>query len=296
MGLGSGWDPAGGAGWARPGQEVGADGAWGGRSGASASSREGRRCAHPPAVLLVWRPGCSRGGRASSGSRLRYPGLQGRAKPALGLALLLPLCWRKLSLTRRCCARVPAVGILCLGEWGRRGWAVAALFVGGFLPLFLIKQNHLHLPRGPRARKGSSGSAAQAPTRPLHRTRIRPLSSSWAPRPGFVQDAGAAVCGGCLGGPDARLLRGRRCGSPAALLSVILGPPPVTESRAPRASPELLFPSSGLTVLTCLLSLSRGQKERCSGITLSSTRVPTGAILPFEVTGAAVRRTCAPGE
>lgn len=34
----------------------------------------------------------------------------------LGLALLLPLCWRKLSLTRALRCAVPA-GILCLGEW-----------------------------------------------------------------------------------------------------------------------------------------------------------------------------------
>lgn len=34
----------------------------------------------------------------------------------LGLALLLPLCWRKLSLPQALRCAVPA-GILCLGEW-----------------------------------------------------------------------------------------------------------------------------------------------------------------------------------
>ena len=58
----------------------------------------------------------------------------------LGLALLLPLCWRKLSLTRALRCAVPA-GILCLGEWvgglSREG-AVPSSW-GAFSSLFLMK-------------------------------------------------------------------------------------------------------------------------------------------------------------
>ena len=60
----------------------------------------------------------------------------------LGLALLLPLCWRKLSLTRALRCAVPA-GILCLGEWvvGAGPVGGCALFVGGFL---ISLQNRKH--------------------------------------------------------------------------------------------------------------------------------------------------------
>lgn len=58
----------------------------------------------------------------------------------LGLALLLPLCWRKLSLTRALRCAVPA-GILCLGEWvaGAGPVGAAPSLLGAFSSLFLIK-------------------------------------------------------------------------------------------------------------------------------------------------------------
>lgn len=55
----------------------------------------------------------------------------------LGLALLLPLCLRKVSVARALRCAVPA-GILCLGESGHRGRAVGGLC---FLCLVLWRQN-----------------------------------------------------------------------------------------------------------------------------------------------------------
>lgn len=109
----------------------------------------------------------------------------------LGLALLLPLCWRKLSLTRALRCAVPA-GILCLGEWVAGAGLMGAVpsSLGALSFLFLIKWNHLHFLWGwvTGSQCRSSGSAAQAsPTRsPAQDPCQGPLP---VPRPGWA-DAG----------------------------------------------------------------------------------------------------------
>ena len=161
----------------------------------------------------------------------------------LGLALLLPLCLRKLSLSQALRCAVPA-GILCLGEW-----AVGAGLIGAapsssgalcsFFSLSGISCTSCGV-TGSQCR--SSGSAAQAsPTRPPAQDPCQgPLPVPW---PGWAH-AGAPVYGGWFGGgSDASapllwllgaVLAGLRPGTPAC--DGLQGGP---------RSPEPLFPSQG---------------------------------------------------